>query len=270
MTARCIERPPRLAWPERLGVLAVVAALAASGPAAAWVAPWLGGVVALALLLGTIRRSAALVHLAGVALLAGVLVRMPFLGRLWPLPLLVFLAVYAILLAAVPWLRRSPGAAGWLRRGRLDRMAWGMLGAFAALAAASLIVWRFTTDRDLGSFRAFVPAVAGWLLPPGLVLLACLNAAFEELIWRGAAQHALEGALGSPAAACGLQAAAFGLWHFEGFPGGWVGVGLAAVFALMMGVLRLQGRGMLAPWLAHVAADVTIFSLVIGMVLGAG
>ena len=43
---------------------------------------------------------------------------------------------------------------------------------------------------------------------------------------------------------------------------------LATIFALMMGELRARSRGMLAPFVAHVFADVTIFLLVAAMVLG--
>jgi hypothetical protein len=36
---------------------------------------------------------------------------------------------------------------------------------------------------------------------------------------------------------------------------------LDAIFAWMMGALRMPSRGMLAPWIARVLADVTLFVL---------
>lgn len=253
--------------PDRLSVILIVAALAASGPLPMEVAPWLGALVLVVFALGIIRLSPGVVHLGLVALLPGLLMRIPALGRLWPLPLVVFLLIYAVVVAMVPWLGRSPAAMGWLKRGKFTRTVWTLIVGFALVSAVSLVVWRFTTGRDLSSFRSMVPNVPFWLLPPGLLIFACLNAAFEELIWRGAVQHSLEGAMGSRWGACVVQAVAFGLWHFLGFPGGWAGVGLAAIFAFMMGALKLTSGGMLAPWLGHVVADVTIFGLVVGMVL---
>ena len=60
-----------------------------------------------------------------------------------------------------------------------------------------------------------------------------------------------------------VQAAAFGLLHLSGFPGGAVGVGLAAVYGVMLGVLRRRAGGLLAPYVAHVAADLTVFVLLL-------
>jgi membrane protease YdiL (CAAX protease family) len=60
-----------------------------------------------------------------------------------------------------------------------------------------------------------------------------------------------------------VQALGFGVWHFYGFPGGVVGVGLATIFAAMMGVLRRRSRGMLVPWLAHTCADATIITIIV-------
>ncbi len=58
-----------------------------------------------------------------------------------------------------------------------------------------------------------------------------------------------------------VQAAAFGLLHLKSASrSGAVGVGLAAIYAVMLGVLRRRAGGLLAPHAAHVAADLTIFA----------
>ncbi|WP_437619116.1 hypothetical protein [Sorangium sp. So ce1151] len=49
----------------------------------------------------------------------------------------------------------------------------------------------------------------------------------------------------------------------NGFPSGAVGVGLAAIYAVMLGVLRRRAGGLLALCVAHVAADLTIFALLL-------
>lgn len=255
---------------ERIPVLAIVAALAAGGPLPPPAAPWLGGAVVTVLLWGVWQRSLRVVHLGLVAILSGTVVRIPWLVALWPLPLAVFLSVYAAALALMPRLRHAPEATGWLRLGRVNRNTLLLLALFIIISAIALVCWRVATRRDLSPFARLVPDLPLSLLVPGILLFACLNAAFEELVWRGAVQHALKGTLASSWGACWLQAAAFGLWHFNGFPGGWIGVLLAGSFAGMMGILRQSGRGMLAPWLGHVAADMTISGLVLAMVLGAG
>jgi membrane protease YdiL (CAAX protease family) len=106
------------------------------------------------------------------------------------------------------------------------------------------------------------------LLPVGIVVFAAQNAVFEEVIWRGAVMQSLESAFGRGAFVCVLQAAGFGVWHFRGFPSGVIGSALAGIFALMMGILRMRGRGMLAPFVAHLCADTTIYVMVAIMALG--
>jgi membrane protease YdiL (CAAX protease family) len=55
----------------------------------------------------------------------------------------------------------------------------------------------------------------------------------------------------------------FGVGHLHGFPSGWIGVGLATIYGLMLGVVRLRTGGLLAAWIAHVAADFTIACLIL-------
>jgi membrane protease YdiL (CAAX protease family) len=144
-----------------------------------------------------------------------------------------------------------------------------MMAGFVLASAIALVVWRFWTDTNMAVYRGFVPNVPTWMLPLGILLFAMLNAAFEEVIWRGVLMYAIESAVGPGTAAWLLQGVGFGIWHYQGFPRGWVGVGLATIFALMMGALRIRSKGMLAPFIAHVFADVTIFSLVAAFVLDA-
>ena len=52
-----------------------------------------------------------------------------------------------------------------------------------------------------------------------------------------------------------LQAIAFGFIHFAGVPNGWPGVGLAATYGFLLGLIKRCSGGMLAPFLTHVIAD---------------
>jgi len=95
------------------------------------------------------------------------------------------------------------------------------------------------------------------------VVFSMINAAVEETIYRGVLLHALDAALGAGWAAVGVQAAPFGLMHLHGFPRGWIDVGLATIYGLMMGILRRRARGMLAPWVGHVAVDTSIVAILV-------
>jgi hypothetical protein len=90
-----------------------------------------------------------------------------------------------------------------------------------------------------------------------------LNAALEEAAYRGVFLHALDTSLGPGFPALLLQALAFGAIHLRGFPGGWLGVGLACIFGLFMGLIRRRAGGMFAPWIAHVFTDVVIAGIVL-------
>ena len=75
--------------------------------------------------------------------------------------------------------------------------------------------------------------------------------------------HALDSSLGPGVAALLWQAAAFGALHIEGFPRGWLGVGLAGIYGLFMGVIRTRAGGMFAPWIAHVFTDIVIAGIIV-------
>lgn len=40
------------------------------------------------------------------------------------------------------------------------------------------------------------------------------------------------------------------------------------VYGLMLGAIRRRSMGMLAPWLAHVAADIVIFAILAAILMG--
>lgn len=252
----------------RLNSLLILLAVALLSAGPYYSSRWFLGVLGLLVLtlaVGWARGSAYVVHAVWIVLVFFLVLLFPRLTHFWPLPILVILACYGLPVAALPRLRAS---VGWLKWGKLDGLTWGMTLAFAALSALGVTAWRFLAHPDLAPFRAFVPAgVPHWLLPLGIMLYAALNALYEEVIWRGVLMQSLEAAVGPGWGVVLIQAVGFGFWHFRGFPGGWSGVGLAALFALFMGWLRHRSRGLLAPWLAHIAADTAIYILVTLMVL---
>jgi len=190
-----------------------------------------------------------------------------------------------LIVPEVPWigaLALGVGAAGALVRwagwpgfavpaGRLGgREVLASLG-FTALASGALVAWWLVVRPPFDDLTAMLPS---WPWPALIVLglaFAIANAALEELLFRGLLFDALQrdGGL-SEWATVGAQAAVFGLLHLHGFPRGWAGVGLAVIYGLMMGALRVWAGGLLAPWLGHVLVNAGMFASVALLAASAG
>jgi membrane protease YdiL (CAAX protease family) len=174
---------------------------------------------------------------------------------------------FAIGLAAyAAALRRGPrrGVARWFTAGALTREV-GVLMAGAVLASAiTLTIWFFSARPDISDLVVrFLP---DWPLPFlvfGGLVFSMLNAAVEELAYRGVLMDALEKTIGAGTLSLVGQAAAFGILHINGFPRGWPGVALAFIFGVLMGVVRRRSGGLAAPWAAHVGTDIVIVTLVV-------
>jgi uncharacterized protein len=182
-------------------------------------------------------------------------------ARYFPVILALGLLGYAGVVRGVPWLR---GTATWARWGSFDAgVCLLSLGAWL-LAAVALLSWYLLLHPNIADIvKAYVPSLPLGLLIAGGLIFAMLNAAVEEAAYRGVFLHALDRSLGPGFAALLLQAVAFGAIHIRGFPRGWLGVGLACIFGLFMGVIRRRGGGMFAPWIAHVFTDVLIAGIVL-------
>lgn len=171
------------------------------------------------------------------------------------------LVCYAGVVRGVPWLR---GTATWVRWGSFDATVCFLSIAAWLLAAAALLSWYlFLLPNIEDIVEAFVPAQPLGLLMAGGLIFSMVNAAVEEGAYRGVILHALDSSLGPGFPALLLQALAFGTIHIRGFPRGWVGVGLACIYGLLMGVIRRRAGGMFAPWIAHVFTDVVIAGIVL-------
>jgi membrane protease YdiL (CAAX protease family) len=217
---------------------------------------------ALAIAFAMRAHEAAHGALIGAAVLAPVIT--PRLGYMWPLPSVVTLVAYAVVVRRVPSLRAS---ARFATRGKLDRTTAVLGIAFVVLAAIALVIWRFASGADMTVYRQFIPAgVPTWLVFVAIVPYAMLNAIVEEVIWRGALWESCRASFGH-AAALVLTSTSFGLAHFHGFPSGVLGIGLATIYGFMMGTIRWRSAGIFWPWIAHVFADVVIFTLVAAMIV---
>lgn len=181
------------------------------------------------------------------------------LFRTWPYKLLVPLIVYFLIALLVPKLRLT---LSWLRPGYLGKDILVLVAATAALSGIALYLWHYALRPDLSRHLAYIPAVPFWTYPFLGLGFAFLNAAMEETAFRGIVMQSTDSAFGPGALSLLLQAGLFGALHFlQGFPrGGW-GFGMAFIYGIMLGHIRRKSRGMAAPWLAHVGADLVIFAI---------
>jgi membrane protease YdiL (CAAX protease family) len=115
-------------------------------------------------------------------------------------------------------------------------------------------------------FVSWLPEVPLWVFPLLALGFALTNAAMEEIIFRGIMMEALDNAFGAGHLSNVIQAFSFGAVHYQsGFPNGVCGFVMVFVYGLMLGILRRQSRGILAPWMTHIAADITIFMILAGI-----
>ena len=151
----------------------------------------------------------------------------------------------------------------WFQKGVIDRVSALLMLGTSVIAALALIIWAEWTDNLGVGFTmmkgvAHYPTwmVAGIILP----LFAVLNAFSEEVAYRGILQEALQRNLTNTHLVLVLQSSAFAALHYAaGFPNGILGFLMAFSWGLMLGYLRQRSRGLLAPWLVHLAADLVIF-----------
>lgn len=171
--------------------------------------------------------------------------------------LLPFGLTYFVLRKLLP----AENTLSWLRRGQIDKATVFWIFATSIGSTVALLTWAFWSDNlgiglklmnDLGSLPT-------WLLILGVPVFALINAVGEELFFRGFLQESLQRSQIKPLLAITFQATAFAAIHAAaGFPNGAVGYAMTFTYACMLGYLRRRTGGMLAPYIAHVVADLCI------------
>ncbi|MDZ7260499.1 MAG: CPBP family intramembrane metalloprotease [candidate division KSB1 bacterium] len=129
------------------------------------------------------------------------------------------------------------------------------------ISSLALLLWQRIFKPDLQNFLSILPHLStGWLLLGGTGF-AVLNSIVEECIFRGILWDGLEQLFSNMVTILVLQASMFGIIHYRGFPNGLVGVGLAFIYGIFLGMIRHRSRGLLAPIITHIFADATIVSI---------
>ena len=184
----------------------------------------------------------------------------PSLPPLWLFNLLISTAIYLIIVFSFRSIKQS---SGWLILGRIDKtiLLWILLTIF--ISSTILIIWCKILKPDLNSYAEIIPNVNISLLIIGIVGFAVLNGVLEEITFRGILWDGLQKVLGNTLVIIFLQSVFFGLCHYNGFPRGVVGIGLSFVYGVILGILRYQSQGLLAPILAHIFTDSAIALIVL-------
>jgi uncharacterized protein len=179
------------------------------------------------------------------------------LGLIYIIPL----AVYSVIIWLIPALSSR---VRWFYWGKADQFTWLAGLGVVIISSLSLYLWTVIFKPNLNDLIAVIPRNLGFgaLIFVG-VGFAVINSMVEESIYRGVIWEALGRLFRRVWVVNLVQAAIFGAAHFRGFPRGAVGISLAFVYGLLLGEVRRRTKGLLAPFIVHFFADMTIFILLI-------
>ena len=179
-------------------------------------------------------------------------------SRVWPLPLLLPLITYFLVVALVPRLRRTFESP---RADSFSKMSSVAAVVITIVSCAVLLVFDRVAQPDVAAYPTFLQVrIFGGILAAG-VLFSLVNPVLEELIFRGLLYRAVEVQWGQ-LLAIGMSAVMFGIAHVQGYPPGPAGALLATGYGLALGWLRAITGGLILPIASHMAVDATIFVLV--------
>lgn len=129
-----------------------------------------------------------------------------------------------------------------------------------AVSTVALITWDRFMKPDLSLYLSQIQNMPIMLIPFAGMGFALLNAVMEEFTFRGIIMNGTDSAFNLPAVSILSQAGVFGLIHYvAGFPNGIAGVLMTFVYGILLGVIRYKSKGMMAPFVTHFFADLTIF-----------
>jgi membrane protease YdiL (CAAX protease family) len=146
------------------------------------------------------------------------------------------------------------------------------LAEVAVLVAVCVPAAAALANHSLGDERPVLPLGRPPVLAVAavVILAAVLNAAAEELFWRGAAMRLLADSGHRTPTTIGLQAVSFGAAHAAGLPGGVPGAVGALGLGLLLGVLRLRPSGVRGCVVVHTAVDVALFGVLAARIVWVG
>jgi uncharacterized protein len=151
----------------------------------------------------------------------------------------------------------------WLKVGTYNFPTLTLALGTTLTSSTALILWFYLSRPDIGDLLVSIPDYPlPLLLLLGIVLLIA-NAILEELIFRGILWEGIEQLNKNFILVILFQAALFGLCHYRGFPRGNIGMILAGIYGLLLGIIKYYSFGLLLPVITHIFADLTIFLIIL-------
>lgn len=216
-------------------------------------------VIASLLCLAIINRCVYAIHIIVLASLLIVLGPISPLFQIWPFTILGPLVIYGAMTIVISQLRHS---IGWIRLGNINTKVTKLIIATVFVSSLSLIGWVVLIKPDIKHHLALVPELPLWAYPFAGIGFALLNSVMEEAIFRGVFMEAIDSALGAGYWSVCIQAVPFAALHYiAGFPNGMFGFFMVLIYGVMLGAIRRISKGIFAPVITHLAADITIFSI---------
>ena len=186
-------------------------------------------------------------------------VYIPFPPGTWLINILMAAAMTMALTKAIPTLRRL---AIPFPRGHFDKgtIVYSLL--IVIVSTIALIIWKALAKPDIRALIDTALNIEPKYILPAIIAFPIFNAIAEEVMFRWILWDGLADLIESSIMVIIVQALVFGLSHHPGFPNGWLGVGMAAVYGLMLGYIRQRSEGLWPPIATHIFADITIVLIV--------
>jgi membrane protease YdiL (CAAX protease family) len=188
---------------------------------------------------------------------------MLFPAAIWSIPAMLMLIPILVSTVIISLFAKSKTALDWFRLGKIDIPSLIIMVLTSTFAACALLMWGAWSD-NLGAGMQVMKSLSGypaWLNLSVLIpAFALLNAFGEEAVYRGVIQEALVNVFPEKIVfVIFLQASAFAALHVcSGFPNGKLGYLMTLSYGCILGYLRFRTKGMVSPYLTHVAADLVI------------
>lgn len=140
---------------------------------------------------------------------------------------------------------------------RGGQIRWGRL----AVVSGVLIMIGTVLLSMITTTGFFVPAGFDRLIRnlPLILLLAVVNSFCEGLVFRSAVMGPIRDIF-SKLFVTLMPACFFGIAHYQGIPGGFLGAALSGLLGYYMSLSMYETRGFLSGWIIHVMQDIAVFS----------
>ena len=140
---------------------------------------------------------------------------------------------------------------------RGDRIRWRKLAGISGLLImiGTILLSMITTTglRIPAGFDRFIKYL------PIILLLAVINSFCEGLVFRSAIMGPIHDIFPKLFVTL-IPALFFGIAHYQGIPGGFLGAALSGLLGYYMSLSMYETRGFLSGWIIHVMQDVAVFS----------